>query len=133
MKLKLLFVVFLFCYVTFGQTNEKITTIETVEILNDNVDEAIYYFQNNWKQLRINAVEKGYIKSFQLLKTSYGEKTPFHLLLITTYTDKAQYDKREVHFQELIKEKGGLKLLNDKEPSEFRKSVFAVEGAKHFE
>ncbi|WP_370000926.1 hypothetical protein [Winogradskyella sp.] len=133
MKLKFLFLALLFCFLSFGQTNEKITTIETVEILNGNDDEAIYYFQNNWKQLRINAVEKGYIESFQFLKTSYSKETPFHLLLITTYSDKAQYDKREAHFQELIKAKGRLKLLNDKEPSEFRTSVFAVEGARHLE
>ena len=133
MKLKFLFATLLFCYLSFGQTNEKITTIETVEILNGNTEEAIYYFQNNWKQLRIMAVEKGYINSFQFLKTTYSEETPFHLLLITTYSNKAQYGNREAHFQELIKAKGSLKLLNEKEPSEFRKSVFTVEGAEHLE
>lgn len=133
MKLKFLFAILLFCCLSYGQSNEKITTIETVEILNDNSEEAIYYFQNNWKQLRIKAIEKGYIHSFQFLKTTYSDETPFHLMLITTYSNKAQYDKKEAHFSELIKEKGALKLLNEKEPSEFRKSVFAVEGAHHLE
>ena len=133
MKLKLLFIALLFCYLSYGQTNEEITTIETVEILNSNDEEAIYYFQNNWKQLRIKAIEKGYIHSFQFLKTTYSDETPFHLMLITTYSNKALYDKREAHFSELIKASDGLKLLNDKKPSEFRKSVFAVEGAKHLE
>ncbi|WP_430467265.1 hypothetical protein [Winogradskyella ouciana] len=133
MKLKFLFAILLFCCLSYGQSNEKITTIETVEILNDNSEEAIYYFKSNWKQLRIKAIEKGYIHSFQFLKTTYSDETPFHLVLITTYSDKAQYDKREAYFSELIKEKGTLKLLNEKEPSEFRKSVFAVEGANHLE
>ncbi|WP_299524752.1 hypothetical protein [Winogradskyella sp.] len=79
------------------------------------------------------AVEKGYIDSFELLQTTYSKETPFHLVLVTTYTNKAQYDQREKHFSKLIKAKGGLKLLNDKQPSEFRKSVFGVEGAKHLE
>jgi len=133
MKFKFLFLTVFFCYISFSQTNKKITTIETVEILNDNSEEAIYYFQNNWKQLRVKAIEKGYIHSFQLLETSYSDETPFHLLLITIYIDKTQYDKREKHFAELIKESGALKLLNNKKPSEFRKSVFSVEKAKHLE
>lgn len=133
MKLKFLYATLLFCSLCFGQANEKITTIETVEILNGNDDEAIYYFQNNWKELRLMAIEKDFIHSFQFLKTNYSKQTPFHIVLITTYSDKAQYDKREAHFQELIRAKGGLKLLNDKEPSEFRKSIFAVEGAEHLE
>ena len=133
MKLKLLALALLFCCIGYSQNNEKITTIETVEILNNNAEEAIYYFQNNWKQLRIKAVKKGYIHSFQLLKTSYNEETPFHLMLVTTYSNKKQFEEREVHFRELIEASGDLKLLNKKEPSEFRKSVFSVEGAKHLE
>ncbi len=133
MKLKLLFIALLFLSISYSQTNEKITTIETVEILNDNREEAIFYFQNNWKQLRLNAIAKDYAHSFQVLETSYSDETPFHLLLITTYMDKAQYEARETHFEELIKASGGLKLLNEKKPSEFRKSVFSVEKAKHLE
>ena len=133
MKFKCLLVTVLFCYIGFTQANEKITTIETVEILNNHTEEAIYYFQNNWKQLRLKAVEKGYIHSFQLLETSFSDETPFHLVLITTYSDNIQYDKREEHFAELIKDSVGLKLLNDKKPSEFRKSVFSIEKAKHVE
>ncbi|WP_299365146.1 hypothetical protein [Winogradskyella sp.] len=133
MKLKFLIVVFLCCAFSFSQTNEKLTTIETVEILNNNEQEALYYFQNNWKALRIMAVEKGYIDSFELLQTPYSKETPFHIMLVTTYANKAQYDKREEHFRELIKASGELKLMNDKKPTEFRISVFSISGAKHLE
>ncbi|MFC0603676.1 hypothetical protein [Winogradskyella pulchriflava] len=133
MKFKLLCIALLFCSISFSQNNEKITTIETVEIIKDNVDEAVYYFQNNWKALREKAVERNYIESFHLMKTSFSAETPFHIVLVTTYSNKEQYEKREIHFAELIKESGNLKLLNDKKPSEFRKSVFSVEGAEHLE
>ncbi|MBC2844087.1 hypothetical protein H7F21_03205 [Winogradskyella flava] len=133
MKFKLLIITLFFSYLGFAQTNKKITTIETVEILNNNTKEAVYYFQNNWKQLRLRALDKGYIESFQLLETSFSNETPFHFVLVTTYANKKQFEDREVHFQELIEESGNLKLLNDKKPSEFRKSVFAVDGAKHIE
>lgn len=133
MKFKLLYVTLLFCCISFSQTNEKITTIETVEVINNNTDEAIYYFQNNWKVLRIKAVQKGYIHSYSLMKTSYNEETPFHIILVTTYDNKEQFDNREKHFAELIKASGGLKLLNEMKPSEFRKSAFSVNAAKHLE
>ncbi|MBV7268982.1 hypothetical protein [Winogradskyella luteola] len=133
MKIRLIIPIILFCVMCTAQIKEKITTIETIEILNNNTEEAIYYFQNNWKQLRLNAVEKGYIHSFQLMESLYTEDTPFHLLLVTTYSNKEQYESRETHFAELIKATGGLKLLNDKKPSEFRKSVFTIEDAKHLE
>ena len=133
MTLRILYLVLLLSAISYSQSNEKITTIETVEILNDNADEAIYYFENNWKKLRETAVKKGYIHSFQLLKTTYSEEAPFHIVLITTFANQEQFDVRETHFTELIKASGGLKLLNEKTPAEFRKSVFAVSGAKHLE
>ena len=36
---------------------------------------------------------------------------------MTTYANKEQFEKREEHFQELIKEKGGLELMNEKKPA----------------
>ena len=133
MKLGSFIIICLLCLNSYDQSNEKITTIETVKILNNNEAEAIYYFQNNWKVLRRMAKEKGYIDSFQLLQTDYSDETPFHLVLVTTYTNLSQFEKREENFGELIALKGGLKLLNDKQPAEFRKSVFAVKQAKHLE
>lgn len=117
---------------SYGQNDNRITTIEFVQILNDNKKEAIYYFQNNWTVLRDMAIDKSYIHSFQLLETPLSEGEPFQLMLITTYISKEQYDLREDHFAELIKEKGELKLMNDKKPSEFRKTLFSKEMVRHW-
>ena len=133
MRFQLFFVTLLLCFFGFSQNNNKITTVEAVEFLNNNKAEALFYFQNNWKILREKAIDRGYIHSYTILETSFSKNTPFHLMLVTTYANKTQYEARENHFAELIKESGGLKLLNDKKPSEFRKSVFSVEGAKHLE
>jgi len=132
MKNLLLFVVLAMSSVSFGQVNDKITTIEFVEVVNNNKEEALFYFQNNWKILRDKAIIKNYIHSYQLLETHKSEEAPFQILLITTYLNKTQYDQREDHFQELIKESGGLKLLNDKKPGEFRKSLFSKNMVKHW-
>ncbi|WP_299121781.1 hypothetical protein [uncultured Winogradskyella sp.] len=131
MRFLLLLILLPIYSLSYSQTNEKITTIETVAVLNNNKEEAIYYFQNNWKVLREKAVEKGYISSFSLMQTAYNEDTPFHIILVTTYDNKEQYEKREAHFAKLIKASGGLKLLNEKKPSEFRKSVFSIDAAEH--
>ncbi len=109
----------------------RISTIDFVEIVNDNSDEAIYYYQNNWKILRQKAQQKNYILSYQLLKTPKTSDSSLEIILITTYENKDQYDKREDNFAELIKNSGGLKLLNQKKPNEFRKVVFSKEQVTH--
>jgi len=116
----------------FAQIDDRLTTIEFVQVVNNNKEEALFYFQNNWKVLRDKAIEQNYIHSYQLLETPASDEAPFQIMLITTYQNKAQYDLREDHFQELIKERGGLKLLNDKKPKEFRKSLFSKDMVRHW-
>jgi len=109
----------------FGQQDQSISSMDFVEIVNDNQEEALFYYQNNWKILRQMAIKKNYISSFELLKDMGQDKNSFSLILVTTYANREQFEKREEHFQELIKEKGGLELLNEKKPGEFRKTVFS--------
>ena len=111
--------------------NERISTVDFVEILNEHIEETLYYYQNNWKVLRQQAQAKNYILSFQLLQTPVTEDNAIQLILMTTYADKEQYDRREENFEELIDAQGELKLLNDKKPHEFRKIVFGKEPVKH--
>ena len=132
MRIILFIVLLSICSIGYGQQDDRITTIDFVQILNDNKDEAVYYYQNNWKILRDMAIEKGYIHSFQVLETLLSEDEPFQLMLITTYTNKEQYDLREDHFGELIKEKGELNLMNEKKPGEFRKTLFSKEMVRHW-
>lgn len=66
-----------------------------------------------------------------MLQTEATKETPYHLILITTYATQAQYDARETHFNAIIASRNGLKLLNDKKPSEFRNVVFGNDAVKH--
>ena len=99
--------------------------MDFVKVLNDNRQETLYYYQNNWKIHRERAVKKGYIHSFRLLESTDGDEPDFDFILITTYQSQEQYDKREDNFGELIESHGDLRLLNDKEPGQFRKIVFS--------
>ena len=117
----------------YGQQNDRISTIDFVQVLNENKAEAVYYYQHNWKVLRNMALENDYIHSFQILETPFTEEQPFELMLITTYANKKQYDLREDHFRTLIQEIGELKLLNEKKPAEFRKTLFSKENVRHWD
>jgi hypothetical protein len=113
-----------FCTILSAQKNTKISTIDFVQILNNNKKEVVFYYENNWEILRKMAIKKNYIDSYQLLETSGTKNAPFSFMLITTYKDKKQFEKREKHFEELIKKKGKLRLLNEKKPNDFRKTIF---------
>ncbi len=114
-----------------GQEERKISTLDFVQVLNNNKAEALYYYQNNWLELRKKAVEKGYIASFDFLETEPTPENPINFILITTYLEKDDFEKREENFAELIKERGGLQLLNEIKPEEFRKTLFSHEKAFH--
>lgn len=116
----------------YAQENGKISTMDFVQIVDKNKAEAMYYFQNNWEVLRNMAIKKGYIHSYQFLESPIGEGEPFQFIFVTTYLNKEQYDLREKHFSALIKERGQLKLMNDKQPDAFRKSLFTKEEVRHW-
>ena len=115
-----------------AQLDDRISTIEFVQILDNNTAETDYYYQNNWKILREMALKKGYIHSYELLETPFDETGPYHRILITTYSNEKQYALRETHFEELIKEKGPLRLLNAKKPDAFRKREMGKEEVRHW-
>ena len=110
--------------IIYAQEDQKISSMAFVQIQNDNVAEAMHYYENNWKVVRLQAQEKNYIDSYQLLKAEYSDKVPFHLILVTTFKDKTQFAAREKYFQRLIENVGELNLLNHKIPNNFRKILF---------
>lgn len=108
---------------------KKISSLDFVQIVDGNKAEALYYYQNNWKQLREKAIEKGYIHSYQFLEVEATEGAPFHIILISNYGNEEQFAKREEHFSELIEARGDLRLMNEKKPGEFRKIYIGKEKA----
>lgn len=131
MKTLLIAITLCICTLCIGQNDERITTIDFVEIIKGNSDEANFYYENNWKPLREMALDLGYIHSFEILDTPHSKDAPFHLMLVTTYKNKTQYNFREDHFEELLEKRGDLKLMNKKQPNEFRKILFSKELVKH--
>ena len=119
-------------FFTYGQSSgEKISTMDFVQILGDQREETIYYYENNWKVHRENALKKGYIDSYQLLEVPKGEDLAFEIILITTYTNLEQYEQREDNFGTLIEAHGGRRLLNEKQPTQFRNILFSRDNVRY--
>lgn len=114
----------------FSQNKPRLSSIDFVTVLNNNNAETLYYYQNNWKALRQEALKNDYIESYKLLELEPSEDTPFNFILITTYRNQEQYENRETHFQALIKSSGGLKLLNHIQPKDFRKVIHGQDPIK---
>ncbi|MEP5611697.1 MAG: hypothetical protein ABJP45_05575 [Cyclobacteriaceae bacterium] len=121
----------LICFGSFGQADERITSLDFVQVLNDNYEEAIYYYQYNWRILREWAVEEKVISSYEFFQTESTPDQPFDFILRTTYPDSARFALREENFERLIQKKGDLKLKNKLQPGDFRKILFSKELSRH--
>jgi hypothetical protein len=132
MKVITLFTICLISFSAFGQSSEKISTMDFIQIQQDYRKEALFFYKNNWKKLREDAIKKGYIDSFLLLETEASEEAPFHIVLITTYLDSKQYQAREKNFAQLMQSSKGPKLLNSVSPEVFRKKLFSKQKVYSF-
>lgn len=72
------------------------------------------------------AMQRGYITSYQLLRTAPDSLNTFDILLVTGYADSLQYSLSEERFQTIIKElrPEGPNLLNNFKPGDFRTNLF---------
>ena len=111
----------------FGQSkNESIWVIDYVKIKDGKKAETLYYYEQNWKRYREEALKRGYIKSYSILQALPDSLQNFDLMLITEFADSTQLSKVEEHFQPIIKSLNpdGPRLLNSLKPAEFRQTVF---------
>ena len=125
MKYAVTIVILIACCVTV-YAQSSITKIDFVKIKEGKKTESLYFYENNWKVYRDIALQKGYIKSYQLLLTVADSLSNFDLMLITEYADSAQEKLSEERFQQIIKETrpNGPKLSNNLKPNEFRQNLY---------
>jgi hypothetical protein len=121
----------LFSFAAFAAPAQEVkgySVIDFVRIKDSHTPEVLYFYENNWKLYRDIALQKGHIRSYQLVRTQPSPTTPCHLLLITEYSDSAQYAVHEERFNAIIKEvrPNGPKLLNNLKPAEFRENVSTI-------
>ena len=102
-----------------------VSIMDFVKIKNGRRDEALFFYENNWKLYRDAAVKKGIIKSYELVEAEppAGE---FDLVLVTRFATEDQFKNSEKNFEPIIKEARptGPVLKNELKPDDFRQNVF---------
>jgi len=117
--------VFLFFSLTlYAQTTNEVVVLEYVEILNGHEEEAMFYYENNWKRLRDIAIRRGVISDYKIL-VDRSDTSHVQLRLLTEFPGPYAFEKGEERFGQIIEEVGsdGPILLNDITPDQFRKNV----------
>ena len=120
-------IVFVFAILSVGHTQTSISVFDFIKIKNNKRQEAIYYYENNWKVYRDIAWQKGFIKSYTLLSVLPDTTAEnFNLILVTEYADSLQLKLSEERFNAIIKSTrpNGPELLNELKPGDFRENVF---------
>jgi len=130
MKKTLFALLFIGCLYASAQADERISTLQFVQIIDERVDEALYYYKNNWRSLRKIAVKEKIIVSFEFIRTERTVDYPIDLVLVTTYKNEKQFENREKNFEKVMVNME-LDLMNELKPDEFRKTLFVKERSTH--
>lgn len=111
-----------------------IALMDFVKIKNGKRDEAMFFYDNNWKLYREAALKKGIIHSFEMIEAKSETNQTFDLILITRYKNEDQYKNSEKNFESILKEirPNGALLKNELKPEDFRQNVFLSVGKPVF-
>jgi len=111
-----------------------ISVIDFVRIKEGKRDEALFYYENNWKIYRDEAQKRGVIESYELVDARSDNNSTFDLMLITRYRGEDQLKNSEANFQPILKQlrPDGPLLKNALKPNEFRENVFVYTGRAVF-
>lgn len=102
-----------------------ISVVEFVKIRDGKRDEARYYYENNWRAYRAEAVKRGVIDSYEYVEVATPNNAAFDIILTTRYKGEAQFRNSEKAFEPILKElrpKGPL-LKGTFKPDDFRTTV----------
>ena len=112
---------------TKAQTINSIWVVDLVKVKNGNHAEALYYFEHNWKLFREKALEKGHIRSYQLLTGL--QPGDFDIMLATEYADSTMLHNSEANFAPILKEirPNGPVFMNEKKRNDILEIVGSQE------
>ncbi len=116
------------------KSDEMVILMDFVKIKNGNRDEALFFYENNWKVYREAALKKGVIHSYELIEAKSETNSTFDIILVTRYKNEEQHKNSEKNFEPILKEirPNGALLKNDLKPEDFRQNVFLSIGKSIF-
>ena len=119
-KLSLLLLIgFLPCQQSYAQKASYVA-MDIVKVKNGLWNEALYFFENNWKLYREDAIRQGIISSYKLL-VNKADSVSNNIILITEYPDSLSHRKSEENFRPILKKihPNGPIYLNEKRRNDF--------------
>lgn len=115
---------------SFQSSLAQFSTVDVVQVKAAYEKEAVFFYENNWKVFREEAIREKYVSRFELIKCKSDTTGISTLILITDYADSLSFANREKHFEAIIKKHSasGPKLLNSVSRKEFLISVTGFQG-----
>lgn len=119
----LLMVCYLSCRQVYAQ-KEAYVIMDIVKIKDNHWNEALYFFENNWKAYREVALKQGIISAYQML-VNKADSVSHHIILLTQYPDSLSYRKSEENFRPILKKlrPDGPAYLNEKRRNDFVQTI----------
>ena len=108
---------------------QAILSIDIVRINAKYEAEAIYFYEQNWKAFREDALRQGVISGYNILRDATDSTGHFSIVLITEYPDSALFKARESNFAPIMKKlsPGGPRLLNNISAKAFAQYFFGLD------
>lgn len=121
--MKKLILLLLTGFLAYQQTHAQKTSyvaMDIIKVKNGLWNEALYFFENNWKTYREDAIKQGIISSYQML-VNKADSVSNNIVLITDYPDSLSYRKSEENFRPILKKihPDGPIYLNEKRRNDF--------------
>lgn len=109
------------------QTNAQrasYVALEIIKVKDGLWQEALFFFENNWKVYREDAIKQGIISSYQLL-INRADSVSNNIILITQYPDSLAYANSVENFQPILEKirPNGPVHLNEKQRKDFIETI----------
>ena len=123
-KLILLLVIGSMAYHPSHAQKASYVAMDIIKVKNGLWNEALYFFENNWKLYREDAIKQGIISSYKLL-VNKADSVNNNIILFTEYPDSLSYRKSEENFRPILKKihPDGPIYLNEKRRNDFMETV----------
>jgi hypothetical protein len=125
-KLILILLIGTLSYPSSHAQKNAYVALDIIHVKNSLWNEALYFFENNWKVYRQEAIKQGIISSYQLL-VNKADSVSNNIILITQYPDSLSYQKSEENFRPIMKKirSTGPIYLNEKRRNDIIETVFS--------
>ena len=121
---------FILLIISFSAISQKVASFDIVKVDAQYEKEAMYFYNNNWREFRKEALKQKVITGFEMYRSTIDSTHHFDLTLVTIYKDEKAYASAEEKFRPKMNKisPDGPKYLNEVKRDQFLKYVAGSEG-----